>query len=239
MAGEINVCAMEVGTKTIGQACEVDLDCTTKNCQILSIGYCKDYMGTLCIKDKDCPNISRVELGKCMPDPAYVFGSCTKNCWDPFNSGACPESGVCANIEGGYMCLPPCSSDGDCWEEQGFKCMAGGDQPSEIYACVQQNGGEVGSACKSGSECDVGECIPADCPEGSCDPGPVAGGYCSKQCNYDPFSPGSLGCTFPGVCVLLGSHGYCLKRCVNKGDCREGYACRTVGPSVNVCWRPD
>ncbi len=57
--------------------------------------------------------------------------------------------------------------------------------------------------------------------------------YCSEFCNLS-----TNDCTGDGVCADLGwsTNGVCLDGCVTSADCANGYFCKNLGLSSNVCF---
>jgi len=116
-----------------------------------------------------------------------------------------------------------------------------------------------------GGYCTVLGCDYSTCPDEAVCIQFFTGAFSNRTCNNDPDSTASRACTLDGlpptgtneaydeVCALSGycvsrssEVRYCMLKCSNDGDCRDGYECRTedlmkehggqpvVAPGVNV-----
>jgi hypothetical protein len=90
------------------------------------------------------------------------------------------------------------------------------------------------AACTSGGTPALADGEPCtwhlDCASNMCLPALAGwpGGTCSRLCPQEP-------CGEEATCVALDGAGYCLAGCATPPDCREGYACSTVGACLPDC----
>ncbi|MCA9522262.1 MAG: hypothetical protein KC609_14880 [Myxococcales bacterium] len=211
----VSICSMKEGTAQIGDPCEVNLDCVSKQCEILATGICNDADKSFCKTHQDCPVVDRIS-GVCTQ--TKVVGMCVSEC-TPFGD-PCPNGDVCASSGTGYRCLKACSDGGDCRSDANFQCLVGGTDANGSFACVLADR-IVGASCVSSYNCADGQICRTGFPAG----------YCTLAC-----PGGSADCPFPGVCVTVGSEAICAKRCLFDTECRTDYECKSVLSSAKVCW---
>ena len=88
-------------------------------------------------------------------------------------------------------------------------------------------GATIGDPCTTNAECGAGVlCVNRDYSPG---------GYCTISCKVeDP----NTSCPTGSTCVrdaLSKNAPACFRMCNRQTDCRNGYACRSVNGSVNIC----
>lgn len=88
-------------------------------------------------------------------------------------------------------------------------------------------GPTIGDPCTTSTDCGAGVlCVNRDYSPG---------GYCTISCKLDE---GSAPCPTGSVCVrdaLAKNSAACFRLCNKQSECRNGYACRTVNGSANIC----
>lgn len=211
----VKICTMKEGTAQVGDFCEVNLDCVSKQCEVLATGVCNDSAKSFCKTHQDCPVVDRIS-GVCTQ--TKVVGMCVAEC-DPFGA-PCADGGVCASSGTGYRCLKGCTDTGECRKDANFQCLVGTTKSNGEFACVLADR-IVGAECTSSYNCADGQVCRTNFPEG----------YCTRPC-----PGGSADCPFPGVCVTIGNEAVCAKRCLFDNECRTDYECKSVISSATVCW---
>lgn len=86
-------------------------------------------------------------------------------------------------------------------------------------------GPTVGDPCTTGTECGGVLCVNKDY---------APGGYCTVACKVDQ----APACPTGSICVrdALGKNSAaCFRTCNSKVECRNGYTCRSVNGSANIC----
>ena len=88
-------------------------------------------------------------------------------------------------------------------------------------------GPTIGDACTTNSECGPSVlCVNKDY---------APGGYCTVSCAIlDPNNACPTGSTCVRDALSKNTHA-CFRVCNRSTDCRNGYACRSVNGSVNIC----
>ena len=82
-------------------------------------------------------------------------------------------------------------------------------------------GKEIGDSCSSSQ----------NCPSGAMCDNSLPGGYCT----ITPCWPGE--CPDESVCIDFGhEQRFCMKRCTDQYDCREGYICRKDQKGHSFCY---
>ncbi len=88
-------------------------------------------------------------------------------------------------------------------------------------------GPTIGDPCTTNTDCGPGAiCIQRDFSPG---------GYCTQSCKVEE---SNNTCPTGSTCVrdaLSKNAAACFRTCNRTPDCRNGYSCRTVNNSVNIC----
>ena len=230
-----------------GESCDDDDDCTTAD--LCVAGSCEGSyipacgVGEPCVNWDDCVNGLTCFDG--MPG-----GYCTMlNC----KVADCPAGSKCSPINNGdlQVCMAICAGNGDCREEDGHGCTAGGGcwcgeeicQAGDPF-CVGETKGTCnacGSALESGAVdcptqdqfCYLGECV--DCVP-QCE---------GKECGPDACESICGICADEDVCLPAGT--CCTPDCLDKecgadgcgglcGICENDDVCL---PETSICCTPD
>src|SRR5262245_27361884 len=177
--------------------------------------------GRPCARDNQC------EHGRCMPDPAFPMGYCTKqNCT---RDNQCSTSNdVCASRAGPDICANKCTADSEC--RMGYACFS--PSTGEDTVCLPANQKPIekkfdGEACNRNNECKSFMCMPEpDWPGGDCT---HMGCTTTADC--------SIG-THDAECVNSTIGPFCAWTCNTESDCRDGYRCVAVSDTGRACLPP-
>lgn len=159
-----------------------------------------------------CTADSQCEHEKCLPDPAFPGGFCTKtNCRNDSECSA--PSDVCVSRTGPDICANGCTSDGDC--RDGYLCYAASS--GEDLACLPAGQKPVqkkfdGEACERDNECEGGTCLQHPTwPDGHCTTEQCGLAVECKEGDHDA--------------ACFSTQQVCLWTCATSADCRDGYVC--------------
>ncbi len=194
--------------------------------------------------------------GLCLETSSQKDNSCGLgglSCLDCAGLNQLCESGRCVGGSGGGSATCQATCGGCCASQAATsQCIT---NPSSTNCGIK---GSVCKSCPPGDVCRAGNCGPADagflsqvgadcstdfsCANLMCrrntssGSATYPGGYCTTTCVTD----GDCGPT--GLCVgkELATYGesdkFCLKRCTDANQCRNGYNCYSLGAQGNACW---
>lgn len=174
--------------------------------------------GQPCARDNQC------EHAKCMPDPAFPQGYCTKqNCTR--DNQCSTANDVCAKRAGPDICANKCTADSEC--RMGYACFAPTDGEDKVCLPASQKPVEKkfdGESCRRNADCKSNTCMPSpDWPDGSC-----THQNCGVQ---DECSIGM----HDTDCINSQIGPFCAWTCAIESDCRDGYRCITVSANEKAC----
>jgi hypothetical protein len=208
-----------VGTRTAGQNCRFDSECSAARC---TEGLCEPY--------ECCQGTCRA--------PRASRGPCLDNA-DCFDTEYCGRDHICATLEHE---LAPCINDSAC--DFGLACIGTSSiepgtcrkLPAIGQACPYGRCAEIGAKCNSGvcvrlglpgDACtDETDCSPyAQCNQasGECEAVPILGMPCNGRC------AGNAACSH-GTCVAPLENG---AQCLGNNDCETGLCAE--GPIFYAC----
>jgi hypothetical protein len=191
------------------------------------------------IDGQPCTLDDRCLGGDCYQDPEWDRGYCTR--YDCTSNDDCEAGrGICLAVDEFLnMCVAPCEASEDCRE--GYECRAVVDGGQ--LGCLPDDAVDPGpSGALDGEPC----ALDTDCQGGYCLQDPAwPAGYCTT-----PACRTAADCaSAPGIdnrCFLQINESYCVRRCAEQSDCREGYTCQRYGvgslrcaPDVTVPVVPD
>ncbi|HEY0194211.1 MAG TPA: hypothetical protein VGC42_24015 [Kofleriaceae bacterium] len=109
-----------------------------------------------------------------------------------------------------------------CGKEIGDSCTFDTDcDANGNRTCVDPTAGH-------GGYCSVLGCDYQSCPDEATCVRFFTGGFSNKACTDDTGCTEDELCAIEGQCVPRSSEvRYCMKKCDDNGDCRDGYECRT------------
>jgi hypothetical protein len=132
-------CVLEYGHYVCEPNCESDDQCPELNHVCVNqggLGWCLSYFYTSPLL---LPNGASCLHGACARE-CIAGGICASPC-DPSRTGHCPDGGACYRTDvfpsALGVCLPPCSSDSDCRQDEGQICS---DNPSGHRVCCPREG---------------------------------------------------------------------------------------------------
>jgi hypothetical protein len=117
-----------------------------------------------------------------------------------------------------------------CGKEIGDECVVSSD--------CSPNGDRFCDTSSQGGYCTVQGCNFDSCPEESVCVRFFTGNFNNRVC--DPtLPPHQAGCTLDELCSLVGSCvprsaeiRFCMRKCDDDGDCRDGYECRDIARMI-------
>jgi len=187
---------------------------------------------------KPTSSVTCTKTGECSAGQVCGSSGCVSDVCTPndsngdgfyFEQSNCPAKHFCPS-KGPQVtpssCVESCLSDADC-KIAGYRCKVFDTEPG----CALEGTKNVGTACKSFSECKGIEMCLA-----------WKGGYCSIS-DCDSYGGYSGPCPSGSVCVPLPDsrftiqvHYLCLKSCTSDSSCRtsDGYSCKTVKDDMDV-----
>ena len=216
----LNCQGVLVGTRSAGQDCRFDSECSTARC---TEGLCEAY--------ECCQGTCRAARS--------TQGPCLDNA-DCFDTEYCSREHICTPLEHE---LAPCISDAAC--DYGLACIGASSLepgtcrklPAIGHACPYGRCADVGAKCDATGMCvrlglpgdrcsDETDCSPyAQCNQtsGMCEAIPVLGMACNGRC------AGNAAC-FQGTCVPPLENG---TQCLGNNDCQSGLCAE--GPIFYAC----
>lgn len=83
-------------------------------------------IGAACTEPADCGTLPDLDMDCIEVAPIFSGGYCTSPC-SPTDPDPCiAGGGACVELVGSYICLRPCTVDGDCRTAEGYSCMPQG-----------------------------------------------------------------------------------------------------------------
>ena len=171
---------------------------------ILSFG-CGDKIGDSCSSNVDC-----ADDGSRICDLSSPGGYCTiEGC----AGGSCPDEAICVAFYPTNFLTISCNPE---------------TEDTICEPCDPQAGKECNAFCDPDSP--VRECEACD---------PQVDDNCNKHCEEsllptDDCLPSEI-CLGMGFCARRDTEKrYCMRKCSNSGDCRNGYTCRKTGSDGSV-----
>lgn len=178
--------------------------------------------GTACMRDSQC------EGGKCMPEPGFPEGYCTRSGCRNDTQCSSMES-VCVTRAGPDICAVACGTDMDC--RPGYACFAPTDGERLVCLPANQRPPEKkadGEPCTRDNQCRGNICQPEpDWPDGHCT---------TRSCSFGGCNDGAN----DAICVHHPEEGeFCARSCADERDCRAGYVCAAISADERACLPSD
>jgi hypothetical protein len=179
--------------------------------------------------------VCETNAGICLPICTSGGGEC-----DQFGGYCVPADATGQS----HLCLPSCFPANATNAPPGFPSCASPlmcDQYSGVCSNMQPTGAENGAACVMDSDCKGGRCIAEIDDMGQ--PSGWVGGYCLSFGRADNIRQGAAvptsNCPPGSGAVPLGGEGAgdsapCFKTCMANTDCRGGYQCDHLTPSMGT-----